>query len=185
MTLLVGAIALGGAGQLANTLFGWNGDDLTPEWLADHRHAWIAATFGNAFLALGLIALVIAICVLVRGRGAGWATTGLVLGSVGAVLHAVSAAIPTVVADEARLESTQTFVALPSFLLLTLTQIVVTVALVRSRAVPMWVPVVFLVSGLLGVVFAGSGALTAALALPQIVAMVAIGWFARAHATPA
>ena len=200
MALLVAAIALGGLGNLANLLFGWNGDDLTVEWFASHQQAWVASTYGNALNALGLFALLVAVCVLVKGRGAAWATVSLVIGSLGTALYAVSAAIPvaftamgtqTVVppAQAAQLadyfhrhEMTQSAVAFPSFLLLTITQITITVALIRSRAVPLWVPIVFLAFGALAIVFAASGVLTAVLTVPQIVAMVAIGWYAYRRA---
>ncbi len=196
MALLVAAIVLGGLGNLANILFGWNGDGLTVEWFASHQQAWIASTYGSALNALGLFALLVAVCVLVKGRGAAWATVSLVIGSLGTALYAVSAAIPvaftamgtqTVVPPAQatqlidyfhRHELTQPAVAFPAFLLLTLTQITVTVALIRSRAVPLWVPIVFIAFGAVAIVFAASGVLTAVLTVPQIVAMVAIGWYA-------
>jgi hypothetical protein len=196
MALLVAAIVLGGLGQLATILFGWNGDGLSVEWFTNHQQAWIASTYGNALNALGLFALLVAVCVLVKGRGAAWATVSLVIGSLGTALYAVSAAIPiaftpvgtqTVVPPDqaARLieyfhrhDVTEVAVAFPAFLLLTVTQITVTVALIRSRAVPLWVPIVFIAFGALAIVFAASGVLTAVLTVPQIVAMVAIGWYA-------
>ena len=197
--LLVVAIVLGGIGNLANILFGYNGAEVTIAWLTDHQSAWAAATYGTALNLLGILALLVAVCVLARRRGAGWATASLVAGSVGAALYAVSAAIPVAPAalatqtavrpagaaallDHILAEDlTQPAVAFPGFLLLVVAQLTITVALIRSRSVPLWVPILFLVGCVLAVVFAGSGLVSALLAVPQLVAMVAIGWYARRH----
>lgn len=197
--LLVAAIVLGGFGNLANILFGYNGEDLTMAWLADHPSAWAAGTYGTAFNVLGILALLAAVCALVRGRGAAWARVSLVTGSVGAALYAVSAAVPTgftalatqtvvppadatAVLGHLRGEDLiEPAVAFPGFLLLLVAQITITVALIRSRAVPLWVPVLFLAGGVLAVLFAGGGLVPALLVVPQFVAMVAIGWYARVN----
>ncbi|GAA4708472.1 DUF4386 family protein [Phytohabitans rumicis] len=195
--LLLVAIVLGGLGNLANLLAGYNGDHVRIAWLADHQSAWIAATYGTALNVLGILALLAAVCTLVRGRGAAWATVSLAVGALGTALYAVSAAIPmallglgtqtTVPAADAEAlleyvrdqDLTQVGVAFPGFLLLLVAQITITVALVRSRALPAWVPILFIVGGVLAVLFAGGGPLSALLALPQYVAMVAIGWHAH------
>jgi len=195
--LLLVAIVLGGLGNLANLLSGYNGDHVTVAWLADHQSAWVAATYGTALNVLGILALLTAVCVLVRERGAAWATVSLAVGALGTALYAVSAAIPMALtgfgtqttvpaADASALldyvtgqDVTQPAVAFPGFLLLLVAQITITVALVRAKTVPAWVPILFIAGGALAVVFAGGGTLSAALALPQFAAMVAIGWYAR------
>jgi hypothetical protein len=199
--LLLVAIILGAVGNLVNILFGYNGDDITVSWLASHQYAWAAALYGTAFNALGLIALLAAVCMLARRRGATWATVSLAVGSVGAMLYAASAAIPVAFpsfgtqnvissTDATALlnylgahDMTQAAAAFPAFLLLVVTQITVTVALIRSRAVPLWVPIAFILGGVVETVWAASGALTAALTIPQIVAMLAIGWYAWKKST--
>jgi hypothetical protein len=70
-------------------------------------------------------------------------------------------------------------VAFPGFLLLLVAQIAITVALIRSRSVPLWVPILFAAGGVPAVLLAGSGMVAALVAVPQFVAMVAIGWYAR------
>jgi hypothetical protein len=49
--------------------------------------------------------------------------------------------------------------------------------------VPLWVPIVFLLGGVVETVFAGGGALTAVLTVPQIVAEIIIGWYAWRKST--
>jgi hypothetical protein len=196
MFLVLVAIVVGGIGNLFNTMFGIQNGDITLDWAAKHQSAWVAATYGSALLGLGLVALLAAVCVLVRGRGAGWATVSLAIGSLGTFLWVVSSAIlvayvplakQTVISSAqasalvdyfSRHDMTQVAVAFPAFLLLVVTQITVTVALIRSRAVPLWVPIVFLAGGVVETVFAGGGALTAALTVPQIAAEIAVGWYA-------
>jgi hypothetical protein len=196
MFLLLVAIVLGGVGQVAGLMFGIDQGEVPVAWAATHQSAWAGATYGAALTGLGLIALLAAVCVLVRRRGAGWATVSLAVGSLGTFLYVASAAIPVAVlgmgkqtivpAAQAnalveylgRQDMTQAGVAFPGFLLLLVTQITVTVALIRSRAVPLWVPIVFLAGGVVETLFAGNGALTAALTVPQIAAGIAIGWYA-------
>src|SRR6266545_2060196 len=194
--LLLVAIVLGGIGNLVNAMYGIPGGDVTVEWAAKHPSAWAAAMYGNALLGLGLVALLAAVCVLVRRRGAAWATVSLAIGSLGTFLWVVAAGVPmgflpmgkqTVISPAqasalvdymSRHDSSQGAVAFPAFVLLLVTQITITVALIRSRAVPLWVPIVFLLGGVVETVFAGAGALTAVLTVPQIVAEIIIGWYA-------
>jgi len=196
MLLLLVAIVLGAAGTLANVLSGYNGDEISVKWLADHPHAWVFATYGTVLSTMGLVAFLLAVCVLVRTRGATWATVGLATGAVGASLIAVGSVMPMALtgingqnvvppADLDKLidyvaqhDVTAASLAFPGFLLLLVTQIVVTVALVRARTVPIWVPIAFIVGGVVETVFAASGVLTAVLTVPQLVAMVAVGWYA-------
>jgi hypothetical protein len=194
--LLLVAIVLGGLGNLANALFGLQNGNITIDWAAKHQSAWAAATYGTALTGLSLVALLAAVCVLVRGRGARWATVSLAIGSVGTFLWMVGAPILAAylpmgtqnVISSAQANAlvdyfekhdmTQAGVAFPAFLLLLVTQITVTVALIRSRAVPLWVPIVFFAGGVVETVFAGGGPLTAVLTVPQILAEIAIGWYA-------
>jgi hypothetical protein len=196
MLLVLAAIVLGALGNLANLLFGFDEGRVSVSFAAEHPSAWAAATYGNALLGLGLIALFTAVCVLARQRGSGWATVTLAVGSLGTFLLTAAAAIPAglipigtqdvISTDQANalveyLQShdlTQAGVAFPGFLLLLVTQITLTVALIRSRAVPLWVPIVFLAGGIVETLFAGNGALTAALTVPQLAAEVAIGVYA-------
>jgi hypothetical protein len=195
--LLLVAIVAGWLGSVWNTLAGYNGNvDISVSWLANHQNAWIAATYGSALTAIGIVALLLAVCVLVRTRGAAWATAALAAGALGTALYAVSAAVPmqvlalgeqpvvnatqaTALVDYlARHDTIQAGVAFPGFLLLLVAQLLATVALFRSRAVPLWVPILFLVGAVVEVALAGGGLVTAVATIPQTVAMVAIGWYA-------
>jgi hypothetical protein len=196
MFLVLVAIVFGAIGNLVSLVYGLDEGTISVDWAANHQSAWAASTYGGALTAMGLIALLAAVCALVRRRGATWATVSLAVGSLGTFLYAVSAAIPVAVigmgtqtvvsrADASALvdylgrqDLTQAGVAFPGFLLLVVAQITVTVALIRSRAVPLWVPILFITGGVVETAFAGNGALTAALTIPQIVAEIAIGWYA-------
>jgi hypothetical protein len=57
-------------------------------------------------------------------------------------------------------------------------QILVTVALLGARTVPLWVPILFIAGAVIEVALAGGGVLTALATVPQTVATVAIGWYA-------
>jgi len=76
-------------------------------------------------------------------------------------------------------------VAFPGFLLLLVAQITITVALIRSKALPLWVPIVFAAGFVLETALAGNGGGTTPLWIPQIVAEVAIGWYALRKASAA
>jgi hypothetical protein len=197
MVLVLAAIVLGAIGTLVSLIWGLDeGTIPSVAWANDHPSAWAAGTYGPALTAMGIVAMLAAVCVLVRRRGATWATVSLAVGSLGAFMYAVSAAIPlatinigkqTVISSAqadalidalGRQDMTAAGVAFPSFLLLLVTQITVTVALIRSRAVPLWVPIVFIAGAVVETVFAGHGALTAVLNVPQLIAMIAIGWYA-------
>jgi hypothetical protein len=195
--LLPVAIVAGWIGAVWNTLAGFSGDtDLTVSWLASHQHAWIAATYGTALNAIGIVALLLAVCVLVIRRGSAWATAALVTGMIGTALYAVASAVPmqilglgkqTVISAAqttslldymSEHDTIQGGVAFPGFLLLLVAQILVTVALFRSRALPLWVPTLFIAGAVVQVVLAGGGVLTAVATIPETVAMVVIGWYA-------
>jgi hypothetical protein len=201
MFLVLVAIVFGAVGNLVSLVYGLDEGDISVDWAAKHQSAWAASTYGTALAAMGLIALLAAVCALVRRRGATWATVSLAVGSLGTFLYAVSAAIPVAIigmgtqtvvssSDASALvdylgkhDMTQAGIAFPGFLLLLVTQITVTVALIRSRAVPLWVPIVFIAGGVVNTVFAGNGAVTAALTIPQIVVEIVIGWYAWKRST--
>jgi hypothetical protein len=195
--LLLVAIVLGALGNLWNTLAGYSGNtDISTSWIAAHHSAWIAATYGAALNAMGIVALLLAVCVLVRSRGATWATIGLAVGTFATFLYAVATAVPmqalatngqsvvsavqlqSLVTYMGQHDSIQAGVAFPSFLLLLVTQIAVTVALFRSRTLALWVPILFIAGAVVQVAFADGGLLTAASIIPQTIANVAIGWYA-------
>jgi Domain of unknown function (DUF4386) len=196
LLLVLVAIAIGGIGNVIATLNAPPSGDSTLDWAAGHQSAWASGLFGNALAGLGLVALLAAVCALARRRGARWATVSLAIGSLGTFLFVVSSGVTTVylpIAKQTVLTPAQTTaladylaqhdmsqgaVAFPAFVLLLITQITLTVALIRSRAVPLWVPIVFLAGGAMETVFAGSGALTAVLTVPQIIAEIVIGWYA-------
>jgi len=192
--LLLVAIVAGVLGSTWNLLAGyWGGTDLTRQWLADHQSAWIASTYGTALEAMGLAAVLVAVCVLVRGRGAAWATVSLATGTVGLFLYAVSSAMQmqllglgkqTVISADQTValldylhkhDTIQAGVAFPGFLLLLVAQVAITVALFRSRVLPIWVPIVFIVGAVLRVALSNGGVVSAVAAIPQAAAMVAIG----------
>lgn len=201
LALLV-AIVLGFVGNMWYSLAAYHGDaDIKLSWLTAHQSAWVAATYGTAVNALGVIAVLLAVCILVRGKGSAWATTALVVGAIGTVLYVVSTAVPmqmlglgkqSVITPQqtsslidylSKHDHIQGAVAFPGFLLLLVAQIAVFVALLRSRAVPLWVPIVFLVGGILDALFASGGAVTAICEIPQAVAMIALGWYAYRTST--
>src|SRR5437764_8156313 len=97
MFLVLVAIVLGAIGNLVNLVYGLDDGTVSVDWAARHQSAWAASTYGSALTAMGLIALLAAVCALVRRRGATWATVSLAVGSLGTFLYAVSAAIPVAV----------------------------------------------------------------------------------------
>jgi hypothetical protein len=178
MVLVLVAIVLGGLGNLASLAFGFDEGEVSVAFAAEHPSSWAAATYGTALLGLGLIALFVAVCALVRGRGSAWATVTLAVGSIG-TQNVVSTDQASALLDYLHTHDlTQAGAGFPAFLLLLVAQITLTVALIRSRAVPLWIPIVFLTGGVVETLFAGNGVLTAALTIPQIAAEIAIGVYA-------
>lgn len=159
--------------------------------VAPIREAWWAwHLFGAVGVAAGAVAASIAVCLLVRGRGSGWADAGGALTSLGGVAFGVGIAaegvlfayvtdpdvLPadigvTVMAHLA--DNPERFVVaiIPGFVLLTVGPGLLAVALWLARSVPRWVPVTLAVTSVAAVVsplgaisFAVNGAFTAALA---------------------
>jgi hypothetical protein len=195
MMFVLIAIVVGEVGNMWNILAGYNGQKITTDWLTKHPSAAAADTYGTALFAVGLVALLLAVCVLVRARGAAWATLSLVVGMIGTMFWTVSAAVPFAFAGLTKQTVISTGQAnaladylskhdtiagsgsFPGFLLLLIAQLAITMALIRSRSVPIWVPILFVVGAVIETAFASGGALTALCTVPQIVAMIAIGWY--------
>lgn len=116
-----------------------------------------------AFAVLG-VALSLAVCMLARSRGAVWATVGAVVTSLGGIAFAMGAfgfaslawyatdttAIPAETGTEFlkyAVDNPQHGMVLQmaGFLLFTLGSIVLFIALIRARSVPLWLPVTFFV----------------------------------------
>src|SRR5687768_7810415 len=116
-----------------------------------------------AFVVLG-VALSLVVCMLARSRGAAWATVGAVVTSLGGIAFAMGAfgfaslswyatdttAIPVESGTELlkyAVDNPQHGMVLQmaGFLLFTVGSILLAVALIRSRSVPVWLPIAFLV----------------------------------------
>ncbi|WP_406470952.1 DUF4386 family protein [Streptomyces sp. NBC_01615] len=186
-------------GQVMNFLLTWlapggdpsNGNSY--DKVADNRGSfWALYAYGGVGIAVFTVGLAIAVCVLVRERGAVLARIGAVVAVLsGAFLAAGLAAIAVVYSyatDTAALDETagRSFVhyvndhdgrvmALigPGALATILATLLITVALLRSRVVPWWISALFFVGGPLGFVFA-SGTSGAVAALPGAVAAILI-----------
>jgi hypothetical protein len=163
------AVALGLAAAAEAAVLLWNPwparDDLSYDAVAPVRDdTWLGITidalgFGTMAVMLGL-----AVCVLVRARGSRWANAGAVLASLGGVLYAmgafafaafswyatetdaISAKAGTALMEHA--EDNPEHILLPQmagFLLVTLALVAISVALLRARTTPTWLPVSILV----------------------------------------
>jgi hypothetical protein len=116
-----------------------------------------------AFAVLG-VALSLVVCMLARSRGAAWATVGAVVTSLGGIAFAMGAfgfaslawyaTDTTAIPVESGTEFLKYAVDNPQhgmvlqmagFLLFTVGSILLVVALIRSRSVPVWLPIAFLV----------------------------------------
>ncbi|MFD3452842.1 hypothetical protein ACFWVC_11725 [Streptomyces sp. NPDC058691] len=157
---------------------------------------WAFTAFGGIGQALLTTGTAFAVCLLVRARGSVLARVGAVLSVLsGALLSAGLAAIAVLygyAADPAVLDPaagrafvdhandhTWRFTALvvPGALCGIVAMLLIAVALWRGRAVPRWIPVVFLVGTLAGFVIS-SGLAGVLVALPAAAAMVLIAWYA-------
>ena len=158
------AVALGLAAAAEAAVLLWNPwparDDLSYDAVAPVRDdTWLGITidalgFGTMAVMLGL-----AVCVLVRARGSRWANAGAVLASLGGVLYAmgafafaafswyateteaISAKTGTALMEHA--EDNPEHILLPQmagFLLFTVGSVLLSVALLRARSVPLWIP---------------------------------------------
>lgn len=150
---------------------------------------WIGIlTDALAMVAVG-IGLGLVVCRLVPGRGAGWAEAGAVLTGVGSVVfalggfayatlawHTTDASVIEPAAGAALLERAieqpqhSLLLQIVGFLTFTLGTVLVAVALLRSKAVPRWLPALILVTTVL--VFVSPPRVKD---LAQAVQMVALG----------
>jgi len=160
--------------------------------VADHRGAfWTLYAYGGVSIAVSTVGLAIAVCVLVSERGAVLARIGSVFAVLsGALLAAGLAAIAAVYSyatDTAALNETagRGFVdyvndhdgrlislMAPGGLTFIVATLLITAALLRSRAVAWWVSALFGVGTVLGFVFP-SGTAGAIAALPGAVVLIA------------
>jgi hypothetical protein len=159
------------------------------------RQAWWAMLMSSAAITvLNVPAQAVVVMSLVRARSAGAATTGAMLMWVGAALEAVGiagfamayfypsdpsvdaasgAAVFDVIGDDhVHLLAFQ----LPGHLLLTAGIVVQAVALIRSRAVPRWIPIASLFI-LVTYAIPGSGAIGVVTTLPLAAGSLGIAYF--------
>lgn len=133
--------------------------------LAPIRDAmWQAIVVDATGFAVVAVTLSIAVCALARARGAVWATVGAAVTTLGGIVYAMGAfgfaaiiwyATETdavSVADGTRLLDHAVdhpehgmVLQMAGFLFFTIGSLVLSVALIRSRAVPRWLPIAFIV----------------------------------------
>jgi len=171
-------------------------DALTYADLAPHRDAaWLGVLFdGIGFAALG-ITLGIAVCLLAPARGAVWATVGAVLTGFGGVAFCAgmvsfgSLAWYATNTDAVSVESgtaLMTYIEnnpghilgaqMAGFLLTTVGSLLLMVALWRSRSVPRWLPIAYLV--LTVGVFATDGVLLNVIQAAQTLLVIPVAYYA-------
>jgi hypothetical protein len=162
---------------------------------------WALLTVMSASLVLNVPAQALAAVALTRGRGAGCTTVGAALMWLGTGLYAVGvagwaatyyfatdpafdrdggAALLELVEDDPRLFAA----AIPGAVLVALGTVVQAVGLLRSHALPTWVPILSLTI-VLTFLLPGEGWLGLVFGLPVAVAGTALGWFTwRSTAQP-
>jgi hypothetical protein len=157
---------------------------------------WVLHTVDGLSVMLVMLGAAVATAHLVRGRGARFATAALMVGPLGALLLGASivaqgtlgryVADPAAIArpsGEALLDyaarNPVPIVALsgPGSLLLLVGSALLCTALIRSRAVPLVVPLLFL-AGLLASLVVSTGLIGALVEIPSAVAVVALGEYA-------
>jgi hypothetical protein len=174
-----------------------SGTILTVDTVQSYRQTWwVLLMFGAVLTSLNTPAQAIAVLTLVRNRGAKAATWGAGLMWLGAALEAVGLAgfaaayfypsdpsVPHTAAvavfdsighDHAHLLAIQ----LPGHLLTTIGIVVQAVALLQSKAVPKWVPIISL-SILATYVIPGSHAIGLVTSLPVATTCIALAYYAR------
>jgi hypothetical protein len=172
-------------------------DHLTYADIAPHRDAaWLGTVIdGLGFAAVG-IALGLAVCLLAPGRGASWANIGAVLTGFGGVVFSAGMvafgsfawsvtntdAVPAN-AGTALMKYTEANpghvlgLQMAGFLLFTVGSLVLMVALWRSRSVPRWLPIGYLVLTV-GVFALGGVALNVVQAI-QMATLIVVAFYAR------
>lgn len=124
---------------------------------------WVGTLIDGFGFAVAAIALSLAVCLLVRDRGSSWANTGAVLGVLGGVAFAmgsfahaaltwyatsdaISPAAGKVLLDYAEDHGVHVMLpAMAGFLTVAIAMLVLATALLRSRAVPRWLPISLIV----------------------------------------
>jgi hypothetical protein len=166
------------------------------------RDLWWGLLSGLAVVGIVTVVLqALAALVLVRGRGSTWATVGAALMVLGIAVQAVGVAgwasayfyatdpgldpaVGRAVVEAANADQGHLFGFLvPGALLVVLGTVAQSVGLLRSHAVPRWVPWALLFTVLTFVV-PGSGLLGLVTSVPMAVGAAALGWFAW-QASPA
>jgi len=150
--------------------------------------------FGGLANTIMTISLAIATCVLVQKRGSVWATVGAASTLLGGLLFgagvAAEGAAMGYAGDPAALSPQagqalltyinhhpQFYVAsiAPGYMLSTLGAVVISVALIRARSVPLWIPLALLVGTAAD--FAAPIQFGWIAAVPLVLAFVGMGWF--------
>jgi hypothetical protein len=159
------------------------------------HHAWWAwHMFGGLANTLMTVSLAIAVCVLVQKRGAMWANAGAVMTLLGGLLFgagvAAEGASMGYAGDPAALSRRsgqmlltymnhhpQMYVApiLPGLILSTVGPVLMCIALIRARSIPVWIPLALLV----GTAWDFAAPIQAGwiAAVPTIAAAIGISWF--------
>lgn len=159
-----------------------------------HHGWWAWHMFGGLANTIMTISLAIATCMLVQKRGAMWATIGAVMTLLGGVLFgagvAAEGAAMGYAGDPAGLpqrsgqllltyinDHPQMYVApiLPGVILSTLGPVLISIALIRARSIPVWVPIALLVGTAWD--FAAPIRTGWVAAIPVVAAAIAISWF--------
>jgi hypothetical protein len=174
------------------------------EW---YDYADIAPVRASFFLDVTLIAATIALAIplqavaamsLVRRRGAVWVTVGGFLAWIGSTLVAASLggwAMTYYVTTDPGLDRGAATALLdrfahdghlfafgqPGSLMITIGGIVAAVGLIRGRAVPLWIPVVWLLTAA-GTFLPSWGPMSLIAGIPSAVVGIAIGWYAYRRA---
>ncbi len=152
---------------------------------------WGLLVFLSAALVINVPAQALLTTFLVRGRGAAWATVGAVVMWIGTALYAVGGAgwaaayyfatapgVDPGVIERINDDAAHVFgVMIPGALLVTVGTVIQVVGLWRSRAVPRWIPVLWLTIAVTFVV-PGNGVLGLITALPMTAASLGTAYYA-------
>jgi hypothetical protein len=162
---------------------------------------WTLLTVMSTSLVLNVPAQALAALLLTRRRGAAWTTVGAGLMWLGTGLYAVGvagwasvyffatdpvldSASSTQLLDRAAEDPRLFAVAIPGAVLVALGTLVQAVGLLRSHALPRWVPILSL-AVILSFVVPGSGIAGAIVGIPIAVAGIAMGYYAWRATDPA
>jgi hypothetical protein len=163
---------------------------------------WLNLTLLAATFSVGVPLQAVAAMSLVRRRGSVWVTVGAFLSWIGSALLAVTLggwAMTYYVATDPGLDAGAATALLdrfatdghlfgfgqPGSLMISLGTIVVAVGLIRARVVPLWLPILSLVT-VLGMFLPAWGVLSLIANVPSAAVAVALGWYAyRRAASPA